>query len=479
MAQAQTAADIVQLFAASQNELVGLATAISGNQQAAQALFVPLIDGIAGGIAADRQATQAIARGIAADQQATQAIAGGIAVDQNMAQAIVDAAPQPQQAVIAGMQLLQQQAQAPPLQLVPPQAQQQQAAMAQDAPLVEYSGRDANGPVAKEMTITELFRKDPVLFDYTNRRLVDLDNLLQTFDEDIMRRIYMEPGAADVPKIRYAMSRYIETNGTPGPAQTGIKTPSAALAALDPLDRANLSRFPTTLGMTFSWNKEGNPWRTPDNFIDFRRLKLKKGYAVTNRNNAVDTHNDVYVYYFNKVGSTSQNNAVLEIPFDTSNFIIPSGWKAYARYPDGIILYKSPAGVMQAQFPIAPTGTFFKQSTTALPSDYMLAAQQAVATQKARIDAMNLSRSETQSMYEFAAYLGIMQEVKNEKRIRGGSHATRNRRRHHRNKSVSRKSKLTRRKGRGKGRARAMSMLKSAKQRFYGGQDMYEQSQQT
>jgi hypothetical protein len=131
---------------------------------------------------------------------------------------------------------------------------------------------------------------------------------------------------------------------------------------------------------------------------------------------------------------------------------------------------------MQAQFPVAPTGTFFKQSTTAPPSDYMLAAQQAVATEKARIDGMNLSRSETQSMYEFAAYLGIMKEVKNEKRIRGGSHATRNRRRHHRNKSVSRKSKMTRRKGRGKGRARAMSMLKSAKQRFYGGQDIYEQS---
>jgi hypothetical protein len=458
------ASAIVDLLAGSQAQLTRLAGAISADQQSAGALFVPLIGGIAGGIAADRQATQAIAGGIAADQQATIAIANGIAADQNLAQAIVDAAPQPQQAAVAGMQLLQQQA-----QLAPPQAQQQQAAMAQDAPLVEYLGRDANGPVAKEMTITELFHKDPVLFDYTTRRLVDLDNLLQTFDEDTMRRIYMEPGAADVPKIRYAMSRYIETNNVPGPVQTGIKTPSAALAALDPVDRANLSRFPTTLGMTFSWNKEGNPWRTPDNFMDFRRLKLKKGYIVTNRNNAVDTHNDVYVYYFNKVGSTSQNNAVLEIPFDTSNFIIPSGWKAYARYPDGIILYKSPAGVMQAQFPIAPTGTFFKQSTTALPSDYMLAAQQAVTTQKARIDAMNLSRSETQSMYEFAAYLGIMQEVKNEKRIRGGSHATRNRRRHHRNKSVSRKSKMTRRKGRGKGRARAMSMLKSAKQRFYGG----------
>ena len=51
----------------------------------------------------------------------------------------------------------------------------------------------------------------------------------------------------------------------------------------------------------------------------------------------------------------------------------------------------------------------------------------------------------------------------------GRNRITRNRRRRH-NKSVTRKSKMTRRKGRGKGKARAMSMLKSAKQRFYGGQ---------
>jgi hypothetical protein len=432
---------IVDLLAGSQPQLTRLAGAISGDQNSAQALFVPLIDGIAQSIAADG----------------------------NLSQAIVDAAQQPPPAVIAAMQQQGQFVQAPPqAQFAPPQAQRQGAI--EGRPLVEYLGRDANGPVAREMTVTELFRKDPVLTDQTTGQFVDLVNLLATFDEDIMRRFYMEPGAADVPKIRYAMSQYIETNGVPGPAQTGRRTTN--MAGLDPLDRKNLSEFPTKLfGMTLSWSTDANPWRTPDNFIDFRRLKLKKGYTVTNRTNAVDTHNDVYVYYFDKIGSTSQNTPVLEIPFDTDNFIIPPGWKAYARFPDGIILYKSPGGVMQAQFPIAPTGTFFKGYSRAPPSDYMLAAQQAVANQKGRIDAMNLSRSETQSMYEFAAYLGIMQEVKDNKRIRGGgnNHFTRNRRRH-RNKSVSRKSKMTRRKGRGKGKARAMSMLKSAKQRFYGGQ---------
>ena len=333
--------------------------------------------------------------------------------------------------------------------------------------LVEITGRDANGPVAKELTVEELFRKDPMLYDSQNNRYIDLANVLATFDEDTMRRVYMEPGSRDVPKLRYAMSAYIESPaGTPGPLQTGKKSTAAVLQTADPLDRANLARFSSS----FTWSKEGNPWRTPDNFIDFRRLKLKSDYQVTNRSNAVDTNNDVYVYYFNKVGALTMNDATLEIPFDTSNFMLPSEWKVYARYPDGALLYKSPAGVMQAEFPL---GTFFKASSAYPVSRFEAAAQAAVATEKARIDGLNLSPDENQSMYQFAAYVGVMQEIKNMKRIRGGSHNITHRRRMSvkRNKKMTRSSsKGSRRgrgRGRGKGRARAASMLKSAKQRYY------------
>ena len=329
--------------------------------------------------------------------------------------------------------------------------------------LVEITGRDANGPVAKEMTVEELFRKDPMLYDSQNNRYIDLANVLATFDEDTMRRVYMEPGSRDVPKLRYAMSAYIESPvGTPGPLQTGVKSDSNAKQNADPLDRANLARFSSS----FTWSKEANPWRTPDNFIDFRRLKLKGGYQVTNRNNAVDTNNDVYVYYFNKVGALNMNDATLEIPFDSSNFMLPSGWKLYARYPDGALLYKSPAGVMQAEFPL---GTFFKASSAYPVSRFEAAAQAAVANEKGRIDQIGLSPDENQSMYQFAAYLGVMQEIKNMKRIRGGSHNITHRRRMSvkRNKKMTRSSSKGSRRGRGRGRARAASMLKSAKQRYY------------
>lgn len=345
-----------------------------------------------------------------------------------------------------------------------PPPQQPQAARDPNAfKLVEITGRDANGPVAKELTVEELFRRDPMLYDSQNNQYIDLANVLATFDEDTMRRIYMEPGSRDVPKLRYAMSAYIESPaGTPGPLQTGKKSTAAVLQTADPLDRANLARFSSS----FTWSKEGNPWRTPDNFIDFRRLKLKSDYQVTNRSNAVDTNNDVYVYYFNKVGALTMNDATLEIPFDTSNFMLPSGWKVYARYPDGALLYKSPAGVMQAEFPL---GTFFKASSAYPVSRFEAAAQAAVATQKGRIDGLNLSPDENQSMYQFAAYVGVMQEIKNMKRIRGGSHNITHRRRMSvkRNKKMTRSSSKGSRRGRGKGRARAASMLKSAKQRYY------------
>ena len=163
------------------------------------------------------------------------------------------------------------------------------------------------------------------------------------------------------------------------------------------------------------------------------------------------------------------NDATLEIPFDASNFMLPSGWKVYARFPDGALLYKSPAGVMQANFPL---GTFFKASSAYPVSRFEAAAQAAVATEKARIDQIGLSPDENQSMYQFAAYVGVMQEKKNMKRIRGGSHNITHRRRMSvkQNKKMTRSSssKGSRRgRGRGKGRARAASMLKSAKQRYY------------
>jgi hypothetical protein len=346
------------------------------------------------------------------------------------------------------------------------QAAPQAARDPNDFKLVEITGRDANGPVAKELTYEKIFRKDPMLYNFDENRYIDLANLLRNFDEDTMRRVYMEPGSRDVPKLRYAMSAYIESPvGTPGPLQTGVKSDSNAKQNADPIDRANLARFSSS----FTWSKEDNPWRTPDNFIDFRRLKLKSGYQVTNRSNAVDTNNDVYVYYFNKVGALTMNDAKLEIPFDSSNFMLPSGWKVYARYPDGMLLYKSPAGVMQANFPL---GTFFKASREYPVSRFEAAAQAAVATEKARIDQIGLSPDENQSMYQFAAYVGVMQEIKNMKRIRGGSHNITHRRRMSvkRNKKMTRSSssKGSRRgRGRGKGRARAASMLKSAKQRYY------------
>lgn len=411
---------IVDALAASQPQLTRLAGAISADNGSARALLGPLIDPIAQSIAADG----------------------------DLSQAIVDSARAPHP---------------PPMAMAP-------VAIAEGAndQLLEYIGRDSKGPVARELTVKEIFHKDQLLFDRENGRMRDLVDLLDNFDVNTMRQVYLEPHS-NRPKIRYAMSKYIETAGTPGPNPLGLNAPNTNL--LDPLDRTNLSMFPKFMGVKLGVSKDSNPWKTPDNFIDFRRLKLKKGYRVSSRMNAVNTSSDVYVYYFDKIGTREQQ---LEIPFDDSNFMIPKGWNAYARYPDGIILYKSPEGVMQAEFPIENTGTYLKTSGDFPPSPYMDIADASVGNQKARIDGLGgITSSEKQLMYQFAAYLGMMQLIKEENAgIRGGNHTnhvTRNRRRRH-NKSVKRNK--TRTKSKGKSRARAMSMLKSAKRQFHGGYPM-------
>jgi len=416
------ASGIVDALIGSQPDLQRLAGAISADNGSARALLGPLIDPIAQSIAAD----------------------------DDLSRAIVTAARVP-----------------PPMAMA-----MAPAAIAEGAndQLVEYIGRDSKGPVARELTVREIFHKDKLLFDRENERMRDLADLLDGFDVNTMRQVYLEPNS-NRPKIRYAMSKYIETAGTPGPSPLGLNTVNIPL--LDPLDRTNLSRFPTFMGLKLGVSKDSNPWKTPENFMDYRRLKLKKGYRISDsRMNAVNTSSDVYVYYFDKIGTSEAPK--LEIPFDDSNFMIPKGWNAYARYPDGTILYKSPEGVMQAEFPIENTGTYLKASGNSPPSPYMDIADEAVANQKARIDAIGgITSSEKQLMYQFAAYLGMMQLIKEENAgIRGGNHTnrvTRNRRRRH-NKSVKRNK--TRTKSKGKSRARAMSMLKSAKRQFHGGYPM-------
>jgi hypothetical protein len=439
-----------------------LGAAIAGDGASPQALGAAIaadagsVQALGGAIAADGPSVQALGPAIAADAGSVQALGGAIAANgpsvQALGQSISRNGAISQGIVQAGVA-----------------AAGGLGALAAHAPiaavddfnsfkLVSIQGMKADGPVAKEITVADLFRRDPLLRDGGNTR--DLGAFLHIFTANDMRQMYMQIGSVDTPHLRYAMSAYIESPaGNPGPLANGVLADGPAKQNAGPLDRANLAKFSSG----FTWSKEANPWRTPDNFIDFRRLKLKSGYVATNRNNAVDTTNDVYVYYFNKVGATSMNDAQLEIPFDTSNFMLPSKWKVYARYPDGVLLYKSPQGVMQAEFPL---GTFFKSSSASPVSPFEAAAQAAVQAEIVRINGLALSVEETQSAIQFAAYLGIMQQVKNTSRIRGGGyHMTRHRRSRM---SAKKNKKMTKSmKGRGRGRARAASMLKSAKQRYY------------
>jgi len=414
---------------------------------------------------------QLIAPGI--EQAITPAVGQLVARDlqQNLPGEVVQLVPQIANAVtqdqvfVQGIQQMVQQ-QVPPQQAPPQQAQPQQAVVAPNAfKLSKVSRADQYGVIGGELSVREIFSTDPLLND--NGQLRDLDAFLNNFTADDMRHYYLMPNSA-TPYLRYAMSRYINSDGGPpvGPLPTGVRSTPGQKAGADPYDVNNLNTFSQSLFSTRTWNRDF-PWQTPENFIDFRRLKLKNGYKVKGeKNSAVDTSNDVHVFYF-----TNENgrNDVREVPYDANYFILPNSWKLYARFPDGMLLYQSPKGVIQAEFPM---GTFYQKSNPNIPrSDYQNNASHAAASQLARITALQISDDEKGSMMELAAYLGAMIVVKNKARIRGGgggaNHVTRNRRRHH-NKSVKRNSKMTRAKGgRRAARVRAMSILKSAKRKFY------------
>jgi len=227
---------------------------------------------------------------------------------------------------------------------------------------------------------------------------------------------------------------------------------------------------------------------------------------------------DVYVYTFvDSAGNYVTNNTPInqktreeknsfgpgDLPYDDDFFIFPKTYPnttVCARFPDGILLF----GYDSLLTPIPPLGTAVNKSrlnnngsnwegypdgelhvllhrairdivNNARTGGYTAALNAKTITiggTAVRLDNPRFSNFR-ELIIGAMAYIQMMTVFYNTLleglvHLGGRNRITRNRR-HHRNKSVSRKSKMTRRKGKGKGKARAMSMLKSAKQRFYGG----------
>jgi len=236
-------------------------------------------------------------------------------------------------------------------------------------------------------------------------------------------------------------------------------------------------------------------------------------YPVGGNTNAPD---DVYVYTFvDSAGNYVTQNTVIngtvrdvshsfgagDLPYDDDFFIFPAKFKntvVCARYPDGILLFGY-GGVLT---PIPPFGTAVKKSKlnnnganlVGYPDGGLHEALHGVITtivDNARTGAyaaalnaktitirgrpVQLDNPRFANLRELIigamAYIEIMRffnEILDRGVFLGGrNRITRNRRRRH-NKSVKRNK--TKSKSKGRSRARAMSMLKSAKRQFHGGQ---------
>ena len=546
---------IVDALAGSQPQLTRLAGAISGDHNSAQALFVPLIGGIAGGIAADQPSVEAIATAISRTPRAVDEIATAIAADQNLADAIVGAAgpghggPPPPPAAVAGQPV--------PCGTVPTVGDGEArdvrsgycfpdlnngcngsiltnpADPKTGIMLKNYYKRDslfvnfANtsyrdlatmvdpGNAAFKIQPDDLANPDQNVFNYRNFFLIDPS------DESISR--YKDISHHNTVRLRYAV----------GNCYPRVARDLSSTEGTSPLEQKEIEAARKTIGrISFKSN-----WMICPAFFTYRMLPLIKGYKscfgynagrkekllecagikypVGGNPNAPD---DVYVYTFvDSAGNYVTRNTLInknireeknsfnagDLPYDNDFFVFPDNFKntiVCARYPDGILLF-SYDGMLT---PIPPLGTAVNKSKlnnngynlVGYPDGELHAALHRVITNivdSARVGAYTAGLDAktitirgrpvqlNNPLYEYfrelivgaMAYIEIMRLfhdiLDRDNHLGGRNRITRNRRRRH-NKSVTRKSKMTRRKGRGKGKARAMSMLKSAKQRFYGGQ---------
>ena len=542
---------IVDALAGSQPQLTRLAGAISGDHNSAQALFVPLIGGISGGIAADQPSVQAIATAISRTPRALDAIASAIAADQNLADAIVNAA-----GAGAPLAVVAVAGQPVPCGTVPTigdgQARDVRSGYCfpdlnngcngsiltnpadpktgimlknyykRDSLFVNFANtsyRDLAtivdpGNAAFKMQPDDLANPDQNVFNYRNFFLIDPS------DESISK--YKDLSEHNTVRLRYAV----------GNCYPRVALDLSSTVGTSPLENKEIDAARKTIGrISFK-----SSWMICPAFFTYRMLPLIKGYKscfgynagrrekllecagikypVGGNPNAPD---DVYVYTFvDSAGNYVTRNTLInknireeknsfnagDLPYDNDFFVFPDNFKntiVCARYPDGILLF-SYDGMLT---PIPPLGTAVNKSKlnnngynlVGYPDGELHAALHRVITNivdsarvgayTAGLDAMTITiRGRPAQLnnprYEYfrelivgaMAYIEIMRLfhdiLDRDNHLGGRNRITRNRRRRH-NKSVTRKSKMTRRKGRGKGKARAMSMLKSAKQRFYGG----------
>ena len=520
---------IVDALAGSQPQLTRLAGAISGDHNSAQALFVPLIGGISGGIAADQPSVQAIATAISRTPRALDAIASAIAADQNLADAIVNAA-----GAGAPLAVVAVAGQPVPCGTVPTigdgQARDVRSGYCfpdlnngcngsiltnpadpktgimlknyykRDSLFVNFANtsyRDLAtivdpGNAAFKMQPDDLANPDQNVFNYRNFFLIDPS------DESISK--YKDLSEHNTVRLRYAV----------GNCYPRVALDLSSTVGTSPLENKEIDAARKTIGrISFK-----SSWMICPAFFTYRMLPLIKGYKSCFGYNA--GRREKLLEFVDSAGNYVTRNTLInknireeknsfnagDLPYDNDFFVFPDNFKntiVCARYPDGILLF-SYDGMLT---PIPPLGTAVNKSKlnnngynlVGYPDGELHAALHRVITNivdsarvgayTAGLDAMTITiRGRPAQLnnprYEYfrelivgaMAYIEIMRLfhdiLDRDNHLGGRNRITRNRRRRH-NKSVTRKSKMTRRKGRGKAKARAMSMLKSAKQRFYGG----------
>lgn len=271
------------------------------------------------------------------------------------------------------------------------------------------------------------------------------------------------------------------------PNPTGVRTcvstttgraDLGACPTLSSADAANLSKW----GRRSEVNLPTS-WTTPPNFLHYTDIKLADGARFN------DTPGQ-----FGVARTTTDNSAVLIvtcqpaprgffsrqridpnhtsfIDYDTSNFILPPGWRISRRLYDGMIVYTSTENITQTYF---PDGTYHKVSGNNIYANrpYLTAC---AATALAKLDAAVFGTLDQESKFraaELFCCIKLAIQIRDSTMIvlgGGGNNAQLKMQVPRLDRLYSKKSYKNHRRTKNKNRnkSKSMSMFKSAKRTFY------------
>jgi hypothetical protein len=192
------------------------------------------------------------------------------------------------------------------------------------------------------------------------------------------------------------------SNGMPGPNPQPLQkkggmtsTDKVSPCTTDEDDRRNMRNLPTFYKSLSLITGHGD-WQSMPNYATCWLIKrdfMHDGVGLTSEgyNLSLAGTTGMKVFKFKKQKYIGSNYDTFEVPYDTSNCVLPTGFVMYALWPTGKLLYHNKASAARELMIDPPTGTYWKEWRNA---DYTLSYLAEIGYQEAKaayLDATTLN----------------------------------------------------------------------------------------